>query len=229
MNGSASGRRQELGRRAWPPLLACATLIAGAAAQPTAPPAAPPPPLSGTIHAYAEHVLTIASAEFGEVRATLGPATRIVINRPGHSADIAAGAFIGTTAVEGADGRLRATELHVFPEALRGTGEGHYPWGNQPATTMTNGSVRSMTNGAIARATDAAAGLVLDVAYQGGQTRVEVGPEVPVVIIALADETALQPGVRVLVLGQVGANDTLAADMVAVLPPETTAAPAQAP
>ncbi|MFO1400306.1 MAG: hypothetical protein U1F06_01985 [Steroidobacteraceae bacterium] len=201
-----------------------------AAAPPAAPspPAPPAPPVTGMIRGYADHVLTLGSAEFGELRARLGPATRVVINRPGTLADIAAGAFIGTTAVQGADGRLRATEVHVFPEALRGTGEGHYPWGNQPATTMTNGSVRSMTNGSVTRAAGAAAGLTLDVGYAGGQTQVEVGAEVPVVVITLADEGALQPGARVLVLGQPDATGTLAAGMVAVLPPAAAQPPAPA-
>jgi hypothetical protein len=201
---------------------------ASPATTPPAAPSPPAPPVTGTIRGYADHVLTLGSAEFGELRARLGPATRVVINRPGTLADIAAGAFIGTTAVEGADGRLRATEVHVFPEALRGTGEGHYPWGNQPATTMTNGSVRSMTNGNVTRAAGAAAGLTLDVGYAGGQTQVDVGAEVPVVVITLADEGALRPGARVLVLGQPDATGTLAAGMVAVLPPAAAHSPAPA-
>lgn len=220
-------RRQPLARvglALW--VLAGATMAAGPsatpapdrAARPAAGPATPPPPLNGTVRGYDPPLLTVGSPEFGDVRVRIGAGTRIVVNRPASLADIAAGAFIGTTAVEGADGRLRATEVHVFPEALRGTGEGHYPWGGQPATTMTNGSIRTMTNGSVAGASGTATGRVLDVSYAGGQARVEVGPEVPVVVITLADAGALQAGARVLVLGQAGGEGELAADMVAVLP-----------
>jgi hypothetical protein len=199
---------------------------AAAAAQP--PPASPPPPLTGKVQAYADRVLTVDSPEHGAVRVVLGPDTRVVVNQPGGLADIATGAFIGTTAVEGADGRLRATEVHVFPEALRGTGEGHYPWGSQPATTMTNGNVSSMTNGSVAARSDGTeAGLSLEVSYRGGQTQVEVGPQVPVVVITLADERVLMPGAQVLVLGRPDASGALAANMVAVLPPRPAPAPAQ--
>jgi hypothetical protein len=198
-------------------------------AQPT-PPAQPPPPVIGKIRALTGRVLTLTTIDHGDVTVTLGPDTHVVINRPGTLADVRAGAFIGTTAVEGADGKLRASEVHVFPEALRGTGEGHYPWGNAPATTMTNGNVSSMTNGSVASRTpgaDATAGVSLNVTYKGGQTQVEVPPDVPVVVIAIAEESLLKPGTQVLTIGQPDAAGALAASLVAILPPP--AAPPAAP
>jgi hypothetical protein len=121
--------------------------------------------------------------------------------------------------------------VHVFPEALRGTGEGHYPWGNAPATTMTNGNVSSMTNGSVASRTpgaDAAAGVSLNVTYKGGQTQVEVPPDVPVVVITIAKESLLTPGTQVLAIGQPDAAGALAASLVAILPPPPAAPPAPA-
>ncbi len=40
-----------------------------------------------------------------------------------------------------ADGTQKAVEIHIFPEAMRGTGEGHRPWDLMPNSTMTNATV----------------------------------------------------------------------------------------
>jgi hypothetical protein len=211
-----------------PLLLACQPKSPPPAQQPAPaqPPAQPPPPVTGKVRALVDHVLTLTTLDHGDLTVKLGPQTHVVVNRPGTLADVRAGAFIGTTAVEGADGKLRASEVHVFPEALRGTGEGHYPWGNAPATTMTNGNISSMTNGSVASRTpgaDTAAGASLEVTYKGGQTLVEVAPDVPVVVITLADESLLTPGTQVLAIGQPDAAGALVANLVAVLPPPPAA------
>jgi hypothetical protein len=220
-------------------LLGALPLLAPAQPQPSAPepatppqaapqpPPRPPPPVSGKVLALSGHLLTLGTVDHGAVRVTLGPDTHVVVNRPGTLADVRAGAFIGTTAVEGADRKLRATEVHVFPEALRGTGEGHYPWGTAAATTMTNGNVRSMTNGSVASRTSGgggAAGVSLDVTYKGGQTQVEVAPDVPVVVITLTDESSLAPGTQVLAFGPPDTTGGMTANLVAILPPPPAAA-----
>ena len=51
--------------------------------------------------------------------------------------DIKQGSFVGTTGMPQADGSQKAIEVHIFPEAMRGTGEGHYPWDLRPQSTMT--------------------------------------------------------------------------------------------
>lgn len=187
----------------------------------------PPPPVAGKVRSLAGDELTVGTLDHGDVAVTLGPDARVVVNRPGTLADVRAGDFIGTTAVEGTDGKLRASEVHVFPEALRGTGEGHYPWGTTSGTTMTNGSVRSMTNGSVAsRNAGDSAGVSLDVTYRGGASRVEVAPDVPVVVITLADRSLLTPGTPVLAFGQPDGAGGLAANLVAILPPPA-AAPAR--
>src|SRR5262249_5810766 len=55
-------------------------------------------------------------------------------------ADIGPGTFVGTAARAQGDGTFRALEVHIFPETMRGTGEGHRPM-EAPGTTMTNASV----------------------------------------------------------------------------------------
>src|SRR5262249_15813543 len=58
--------------------------------------------------------------------------------------DIKQGSFVGSTGMPQADGRQKAIEVHIFPEAMRGTGEGHYPWDLRPQSTMTNANVEQM-------------------------------------------------------------------------------------
>src|SRR5258708_5378822 len=62
-------------------------------------------------------------------------------------ADIKPGMFVGSTAMPEADGSLKAVEVHIFPEAMRGTGEGHRPWDLKPLSTMTNANVETAVAG----------------------------------------------------------------------------------
>ena len=59
-------------------------------------------------------------------------------------ADIKPGSFVGIAAMPQSDGAQRALEVLIFPDAMRGTGEGHYPWDLQPKSTMTNASVEQV-------------------------------------------------------------------------------------
>ncbi len=103
--------------------------------------------------------------------------------------------FIGVTTVQGPDGKPRATEVHIFPEELRGIGEGSYPWsqgGGGDASRMTNGQVSEsrMTNGTatqakMSKSAKRKASLTLVVEYQGGTQTITVPPNTPVTEIQL--------------------------------------------
>src|SRR5437773_8069586 len=80
--------------------------------------------------------------------------------------DIASGKFIGTTTVGERDGALVALEVHIFPENMRGTGEGHYDWDLMPNSKMTNANVANVTSMGKDR--------VLTVQYKGGEKKVLV-------------------------------------------------------
>jgi hypothetical protein len=86
-------------------------------------------------------------------------------------ADIKPGVFIGTASAPQPDGSLKGLEVLLFPEALRGAGEGHYPWDLQPKSMMTNATVSS--------AVKAVDGATLTLAYKGGEQKVTVGDNVP--------------------------------------------------
>ena len=83
--------------------------------------------------------------------------------------DIKPGSFVGTAATTGTDGKLTATEVLVFPEAARGTGEGHYAWDLGPNSSMTNANVDSVVQGT--------SGRDLKLSYKGGNNSVTVPRE----------------------------------------------------
>lgn len=127
----------------------------------------------------------------------LAKSARIMASRTVSMADLKAGKFVGCTAVQTHGRTLHATECHIFPESMRGTGEGHEPMG-PPHTTMTNGNIASMTNGSVRSAKGRAGELYLDVTYKGGSQRIEVSPRTHVTLIEQGSPAWLKPGVKVM-------------------------------
>ena len=109
---------------------------------------------------------------------------------------------MGSAAVRGRDGALHAQEVHIFPETLRGTGEGHRPM-DQPEQTMTNATVDGIA--------DAPTGRTLHLRYAGGEQTIEVGPDVRVVGLIPGDRSLLVPGAAVTVRAVPGPGGTLTA------------------
>ncbi|MDR6886598.1 hypothetical protein J2X67_001097 [Variovorax sp. 3319] len=112
--------------------------------------------------------------------------------------DIKRGSFIGTAAMPQADGSQKALEVVVFPEAARGTGEGHRPWDLLPQSTMTNATVADLA----AAPRSVRGGQQLRLTYNGGEKTVVVPPDVPVVTFRPGTESLLVPGAKVLVNAQ---------------------------
>jgi hypothetical protein len=184
--------------------LATASLAAAPAA---------PAPILGTVISVAGGSLQLRTAEMQQVTVILGPQTRVVETVAIRMADVKSGDFLGTTAAP-QNGRLVASEVHVFDEAMRGTGEGHYPW-TQPGSTMTNGAA-TMTNGAATRAAD---GVTMTVTYKGGQQQVTVPPGVPVTRVKIVESSRLAAGQRVTVFGTARDEKTVEANLVSLAPP----------
>ena len=107
-------------------------------------------------------------------------------------ADIKAGDYVASTGVKGADGKIRAIEVRIFPEAARGTGEGQYAWDLMPDSVMTNATVGKVDK--------APQGPVLHVTFKGTKSEYTVGPEVPVLANGPGDISLLKPGVAVFVI-----------------------------
>jgi hypothetical protein len=145
----------------------------------------------GTIEKLDGPTLVVKKNDGSELRVKPTPdATVLGIERV-SIADIKPGSFIGAAAVPAANGNLRALEVHVFPENMRGTGEGHRPFDLQPKSSMTNATVVQ----AEATGSD---NKTLTVKYKDGEQKIIVGEHTPVVTFVPGDKSDLKPGVRII-------------------------------
>jgi hypothetical protein len=163
----------------------------------------------GTIAAVDGSLLTIKTRDGGEVKAKLADnATVAAIVKAAYS-DIKQGSFIGVTGMPQPDGSQRCVEIHIFPEAARGTGEGHVPWDLQPQSTMTNATVDQMVT--------AVNDHTLTLKYKGGEKKVVVGADCPIVTYAPGDKADLKPGAKIFIFAGVKQPDgTLAVSRINV-------------
>lgn len=180
-------------------LALAATLPLALAQSPT--PANPTVRLRATIEKIDATSLTVRERS-GEVITLVRPAAMDVSEVfPLALADIKPGSYIGTAAMPQADGSQLALEVVVFPEAARGTGEGHRPWDLRPESTMTNATVADLA----AAPTSVPGGQKLTLKYKDGEKTVIVPPDAPVVSFkpGKADENALLvPGAKVMITAQ---------------------------
>ena len=116
-------------------------------------------------------------------------------------ADVKQGLFVGVTAMPQADGRLSALEVHIFPDAMRGTGEGHYSWDLQPKSTMTNANIDQVVT--------AVDGQTLTLKYKDGEKKIFVPADTPIVAYMRGDNTDLKPGAKVFIVAVKQADGTL--------------------
>jgi hypothetical protein len=170
------------------PLIALAMVVTSslyALAQQTS-----PSRLRGTIESVDGETLMVKSRSGEDVKLTMTGDIRVVgIVRIALS-DIKVGSFIGTTTVPGPDGGNNAVEVHVFPEDMRGTGEGSRPYDLKPNSTMTNATVAETVAG-----ND---GHTLTIKYKDGEKKVTVAPDTPVVTYVPAGKSDLKPGAKVI-------------------------------
>jgi hypothetical protein len=171
------------------PLVAVAMVVAsslGAIAQ------QPPSPsrVRGTIEAVDGDMLAVKSRSGEDFKLRMAGDMRVVGIVKVALSDIKAGSFIGTTTVPGPDGSPNAIEVHVFPEDMRGTGEGSRPFDLRPNSTMTNATVAESVVG-----ND---GHILTIKYKDGEKKVVVSQDTPVVTYVPADKSELKAGAKVI-------------------------------
>jgi len=220
-------------------VLAAALAASSAFAQTAVPqPAAAipaPQRVRGTIEAYdpVSRTLTVTTGKTTTATVTLPANLRIVYDQHRKVADIKQGDFIGAAALKGADGKLRAQQVAVFPEELRGMGEGQYPMGD-PASSriMTNATVSGVTaaapNNGTVSVTYRGAGAGADGVCGGhagaagsaggcnGDAQIVIAPGIPVIALMLGDETLLVPGAAVSVTAGATPEGTLQATRLTV-------------
>ena len=171
-------------------------------------PANPPVRVRGTIEKLDGQNLVVKERSGQSVSIKLADKFMVVGIFKGSVADIASGKFIGTTTVGERDGALVAQEVHIFPESMRGTGEGHYDWDLRPDSKMTNANVAGVVNMANDR--------VMTVQYKGGEKKILVTRDTVVVTYAPVDKGELKPGAPVFVVSQKQPDGSLSAARVNV-------------
>jgi hypothetical protein len=180
--------------------LALASATASASAQETV-------RLRGTIEKVEGSTLVVKSRDGETVTVKMANKPLYVAMVKASLADIKPGLFVGSAAMPGPDGTLKAVEVHIFPEAMRGTGEGHRPWDLKPQSTMTNASVEQSVAGVD--------GQTLTVKYKGGEKKLLVTPETVIVTYATGDAAELKPGTAIFITnGQKQADGSILAPRV---------------
>jgi hypothetical protein len=150
-----------------------------------------PPRVRGVIQAVEGQTLVVATENEGVVRLTLTDMTGINGLERRTMADITDNTFVGATAVKDRNGRWQATEVHIFPEAMRGAGEGHYAW-DLPDSTMTNGAA----TGIVAKGRSG----TLNVRHAGGSVEIDVTRKTEIVALTTGTRALLVPGATVMAL-----------------------------
>jgi hypothetical protein len=121
------------------------------------------------------------------------PATRFVLVTPAALTDVKPGSFVGVAAMPGDGNELKAMEVHIFPEAMRGAGEGSRPFDLAPKSSMTNGNISARV--------DAASGPRLTVSYKGGEQTIVVDPNTPIVALAAGAASDAIAGSNIIARG----------------------------
>jgi hypothetical protein len=148
--------------------------------------------IRGTIEAVDGPTIIVKSRDEQtrhQVRLTDNVAVRGIIKAA--LADIKENSFIGVTGMPQADGTQKAIEIHVFPEVLRGTGEGHRAWDLMPNSTMTNATVAQVVKGV--------EGDEIALKYKDGEKKIHVAPDTVIVTYVPGDRSELKPGAKIFI------------------------------
>jgi hypothetical protein len=157
-------------------------------------PASPTQRLRGSVESFDGNTLVVKERSGEVLRLALADNFSVSEVLPIALSSIQTGSFVGTAASTDAQGNLNALEVLVFPEAARGTGEGHGPWDLQPGSTMTNATVSEMVV--------ASGGRTMKLRYKDGEKTVIVPEGIPIVTLKPGDRSLLVPGAKVLVTAQ---------------------------
>jgi hypothetical protein len=147
--------------------------------------------IRGTIERIEGPVYVVRNRDGAELKLTVTDNPLFVAIAPSAMADIKPGMFIGSAGMMQPDGTQKAIEVHIFPESMRGTGEGHYDWDLKPQSKMTNGNVE--------QSVAAVDGPVLSVKYKDGEKKLLVTPETVVVTYVPGNKDELKPGTKIFV------------------------------
>jgi hypothetical protein len=165
--------------------------------------------IRGTIEAVDGPMLTVKSRDGTDVKVRMTDNVSIIGIAKIAMSEIKPGSYIGVSAMPEPDGTQKALAIHIFPEAMRGTGEGFRPWDLRPNSTMTNATVAETV-----ASTD---GQNIVVKYKDGEKKVVVPPDTPIVTFVPGEKSELKQGAKIIIFGATKKEDgTLEANRVNV-------------
>jgi len=171
----------------------CAVLLASAAvfAQDK------PMRVRGTVEQIDGAMMTVKSREGDTLKVKLADEVKVVALVKASLADIKPNSFVGSTAMPQPDGTWKAVEVHIFPEEMRGTGEGDRPYDYKPQSTMTNGTVNSLAKTTMTGTVASEEGTTLTLDYKGGSKKIDVTPQTVIVSYVPGTREELKPGASI--------------------------------
>jgi hypothetical protein len=182
-----------------PICLAAALALVAAIASPAPAQNAPPKIIRGEIAAVDGANVAVRTRGGETIRLHLKDSQTPLAIVPAELSDIKPGVFVGAAAMPAEDGALRAIEVHIFPESMRGTGEGFRPFDLASGSTMTNANVSSRV--------DAVSGPKLTLTYKGGEKTLIVDKATPIVAVAPGEASDIKPGASIDIFGATQAAD----------------------
>jgi hypothetical protein len=147
--------------------------------------------LRGTVDRIEGPMYVMKLRDGTEAKVSLAENALVVAIVKASLSDIKQGSFVGSTGIPQADGSQKAIEVHIFPEAMRGTGEGHYPWDLRPQSTMTNANVEQTVAGVD--------GQTLTLKYKDGEKKILVPPDAMIVTYVPGDKSEITPGTKIFI------------------------------
>jgi hypothetical protein len=147
--------------------------------------------LRGTVVGMDGPMYVVKLRDGTEAKVSLADNALVVAIVKASLADIKQGSFVGSTGMPQADGSQKAIEVHIFPEAMRGTGEGHYPWDLRAQSTMTNANVEQTVAGVD--------GQTLTLKYKDGEKKILVSPDTMIVTYVKGDKSEIAPGTKIFI------------------------------
>ena len=171
--------------------LLTATMLGFVMAVPVAWAQEAPVRIRGTIEKVEGDTYIVKARDGAELKLKLAANATVVALVQASAADIKQGSYIGIAGMPQADGSQKALEVHIFPEAMRGVGDGHRGWDLQPSSTMTNGNVEQT-----AAASD---GQLVTLKYKDGEKQVAIPAGIPIVLYVPGEVSELKPGAKIFV------------------------------
>jgi hypothetical protein len=147
--------------------------------------------IRGTIDRVDGDTYLVKTRDGAELKLKLAPNAAVVALVPATPADIKQGGYIGVSGMPQADGSQKALEVHIFPESMRGVGDGHRGWDLQSSSTMTNGSIETT-----AASSD---GQTVTLKYKDGEKKISIPAGIPIVLYVPGEASELKPGAKIFV------------------------------